>query len=192
MSEDLFVLPRVDQERTGKIRLHPSGRFVNPLDLRPEDVDIWDIAHHLSNICRYTGACPAFYSVAQHSVYVAQDLRDSGAVPDLVMAGLLHDAAEYVFNDLASPVKRDPRMQWYRDMEHEATRLIYRVFGLDPELLAQTKPADDAVFHREVATWWGGGYTGGFIHPWHPVHARNVFMEHFISIQSARDLWNKL
>jgi uncharacterized protein len=168
-------IPRDAQERNGKIRTF-TGLYVNPLKLRATDIRIADTAHHLSNICRYTGACPAHYNVAHHSILVARRLMYWGAPPQLQLAGLLHDAAESYFNDLASPVKHDPRMKWYRDMEHEATRMIFCVFGLDPDLLPATKEADDAVFRDEVATWWGGA---DLIRPMAPQPAERLFLSTF-------------
>ncbi len=155
MPEYITDVPRWLQEKRGCIGVRPSGLYVNPLHMRARDIRIEDIAHHLSLICRYTGACPYHYSVGQHSILVSEYLRAEGASAELQLAGLLHDSAEYVLNDLASPVKHDPRMKWYRDLDHELTRLVLYVFGVNPDLLLVTKPADDAVFHREVTTWWG-------------------------------------
>lgn len=167
---------REHQETVGKIRLHPSGLYVNPLAMRARDIRIGDIAHHLSNLCRYTGACPKHYSVAQHSVLVSMRLQELGCSREFQLAGLLHDAGEYVFNDIASPVKRDPRMKWYRDLEHETTRMIFCVFGVNPDLLASTKSADDAVFRAEVATWWSGQE---LIAPMRPFEAEIAFLTRF-------------
>ena len=64
------------------------GKF-NLLDPRAEDVSIEDIAHALTNLCRYNGHCRPFYSVAEHCVHVADLCR-----PELHYAALLHDAAE--------------------------------------------------------------------------------------------------
>lgn len=168
-------MPRVEQERKGCIRTY-TGKYVNPLQLRAEDICIEDIAHHLSNLCRYTGACPSFYSVAQHSVLVSRQMAGGlpGLSATLEMAGLLHDAAEAYFNDLASPVKHDPRMAFYREAEHATGRLIFQVFGLDPGLLPLTKAADDIVFQRETASWWTV-LGKGSIEPWEPEVARHKF-----------------
>lgn len=66
-----------------------TGRQFWPLDPRAEDIDIRDVAHHLSLICRFNGAGRAFYSLAQHSCLVADTLD-----APLKLWGLLHDAAE--------------------------------------------------------------------------------------------------
>lgn len=71
-----------------------------PLALTPDQVHLEDIAHALALKCRWTGHTREFYSVAQHSVHVAELLP-----PHLQMAGLLHDAAEAYLPDVASPIK---------------------------------------------------------------------------------------
>lgn len=169
------TMPRTDQERKGKIRTF-SGLYVNPLRLYPDDIRISDIAHHLSLICRYTGACPDHYSVAQHSVYVGERMWARYQTAEAALAGLLHDAAEAYFNDIASPVKHDPRMQWYRDLEHEATLMIYAKFRVDAHWLALTKPYDDELFRDEVASWWGESL---LISPWSPERAERAFLDCF-------------
>lgn len=174
-NEFIVTAPRIEQERQGRIRTY-TGRYVNPLALQRADICIEDIAHHLANLCRYTGACPQFYSVAQHSVLVSARLRLWGSSVRVQLAGLLHDAGEAYFNDLASPVKHDPRMQWYRDAEHEATRMILTVFGLDPDLLTLTKKADNAVFDDEAASWWGHRVT---VYPSSPRDAESAFLKWF-------------
>lgn len=78
-----------------------SGKQFWPLDPRPDEVCIEDIAHHLSMVCRYNGACHQFYSVAQHSVLVSDNLPKH-----LALVGLLHDAAEAYAGDMIRPLKR--------------------------------------------------------------------------------------
>lgn len=89
-----------------------SGGRVNPLDLKPEDVNPIDIAHALSNSCRYTGHPDKFYSVAEHSVimydYFAKDLASqySEKEADSILSWLIHhDDDEAYLLDLAAPLK---------------------------------------------------------------------------------------
>lgn len=146
----ITTMDRDRQDTKGKIRMCPSGRYVNPLALRADDLDIVDIAHHLSIVNRYTGGTPMPYSVAQHSVWVSHQFKDR----DLAFAGLMHDAAEAYLNDIASPVKRSPVMAGYVDAMGKAERLIFATYGIDWPLMAAIKPADDAAFLAEVKSFW--------------------------------------
>lgn len=166
---------RADSDGRRRIRTF-TGKLVNPLAMCPDDIDIQDIAHHLSNECRYLGACPEHYSVAQHSVLVSQQFESW----TMRLAGLLHDSAEAYLKDMPSPVKRDARMAWYVEVEHELTRMIFKKYGLAPELLHDTKTADDGVLLDEIGSFWGGreGQTQIVI-PWTPLTAEQSFMAHF-------------
>ncbi len=44
-----------------------TGQKVDPFNPDPDTINIEDIAHHLSMLCRFTGAVKKFYSVAEHS-----------------------------------------------------------------------------------------------------------------------------
>jgi len=83
-----------------------TGKRFHFLDPQPEEIDIIDIAHHLSLLCRFTGACREFYSVAEHSIRVADILPR-----ELKLAGLLHDAAESYTNDISRPVKYSHKLE---------------------------------------------------------------------------------
>jgi len=108
-----------------------TGRVFWPLDPRPSEVHIADIAHALANQCRYAGHTLAFYSVAQHSVLVANHLP-----PELAKWGLLHDASEAYLVDLPRPVKRI--VQGYVEAEEQVMAAIAMQLGLSwpmPELV---------------------------------------------------------
>jgi 5'-deoxynucleotidase YfbR-like HD superfamily hydrolase len=78
-----------------------TGKQFFPLAPTPEQIDIEDIAHGLAYQCRFNGQTRHFYSVAQHSLIVA-DL-----VPKrLRRAALLHDAAEAYMGDMVKPLKQ--------------------------------------------------------------------------------------
>lgn len=83
------------------IQVGVTKRKFYPLDPRPEDVDIRDIAHALSNVCRFAGHTRFHYSVAQHSF-----LASVYAPPESALPALLHDAAEAYMGDIARPWKK--------------------------------------------------------------------------------------
>lgn len=99
------------------IQMYPSMKLVNPFDLRIEEIDINDIAHHLSMICRWGGGTPGFYSVAEHSVRVAAKLPDK-----LKLWGLLHDAAEAYLGDHVRPMKC---RTYFSDQPYDETGSTY-------------------------------------------------------------------
>jgi uncharacterized protein len=86
------------------IRMH-SGVDVVLGRPAPDMIHLRDIAHHLSLINRFNGATETPYSVAQHSVLVADLLFAKRCAPHVVMGGLLHDAHEAYLGDTATPVK---------------------------------------------------------------------------------------
>ena len=57
-----------------------SGNLFWPLLPNPADVRIEDIAHALSNQCRFAGHSHTFYSVAEHCVRVSQLCRREDAL----------------------------------------------------------------------------------------------------------------
>lgn len=87
-----------------------QGYYGEPLyigDIQPQDVDDRTIARVLSRKCRFGGMCSSFYSVAQHSILVAEPFRGT----DLYLPALLHDAHEVYtgMGDMPRPVK-----EWLR------------------------------------------------------------------------------
>jgi|HubBroStandDraft_1064217.scaffolds.fasta_scaffold347435_1 hypothetical protein len=77
-----------------------SGKKVTPLDLKPEQVDLESVAHHLALKCRFGGACREFYSVAEHCV------RGSRLIaPSYRLAFLLHEVDEVYLDDIRRPIK---------------------------------------------------------------------------------------
>lgn len=113
-------------------------------DPKPEMVKIEDVAHALSNLCRFTGHTAPFYSVAQHSVWVADCLILWDAPRHVVRAGLLHDAAEAYYGDLSSPLKR-AFGSCYRTVSESidiAVRQALSVTDIEPVYRQMIKAAD--------------------------------------------------
>lgn len=78
-----------------------SGRMVDLLDVKPEDIHFDDIAHSLAQTCRFVGHTKRHYSVAEHSINVARLLPEP-----IKIYGLLHDAHEAYIGDISTPLKR--------------------------------------------------------------------------------------
>jgi hypothetical protein len=125
-------------DRVGDWMQTYTGRVFYPLDPRPEDVDIIDVAHSLSLQCRFAGHCRFHYSVAQHCLLVARLVP-----PEQALAALLHDAAEAYLVDLPRPIKRSPGVgPAYLEAEARVERVVRERFGLPAELTPEIHRAD--------------------------------------------------
>jgi hypothetical protein len=134
----------------GKINsyMHNVVHLANP---DPDTVCIEDIAHALSNICRFGGHTKEFYSVAQHSCLVSYL-----APAHLRLEALLHDAAEAYLGDVVKPLKvlmkqitSPATLDGYAGMEARFQRLIGEKFNIDPKAFALVKPFDTRALEIE-------------------------------------------
>jgi hypothetical protein len=92
--------------------------------IEPATISLLDIAHHLAQINRFTGACKRPYSVAEHSLLVCDLLEQFGITdPAVRLAGLMHDAHEAYTTDLSSPMKQLIGKPW----QIEEKRIQYAV-----------------------------------------------------------------
>jgi 5'-deoxynucleotidase YfbR-like HD superfamily hydrolase len=110
-----------------------SGRKIDVSNPNPADIVIEDIAWALSRMPRFSGHSIPYtpYSVAQHCIQVAEDLKDYG--PDVQLYGLLHDAAEAYINDLPSPVKHIPEIHAViKKLEDSLMTAIYTSLKITP------------------------------------------------------------
>lgn len=127
-------------ERNGGWFLTYSGRKFYPVDPRPEEICIEDIAHHLSLVCRFGGAVVEFYSVAQHSLIV-EEIKPG-------LQSLLHDATEAYMGDMVRPLKLS--MPEYRAAEQNLWRVVCEKFALNPEMDCELKRADNVALVTEM------------------------------------------
>ena len=124
-----------------------------------EDICIEDIAHALSHLCRFGGHCRDFYSVAEHSVRVAEAIEDEGGSRIEVAAGLMHDAAEAYVGDMVWPLKQ--AMPDFRAVEERIERAIADKFGLPhplPEIVKKFDLVLLATEKRDLMQCVGGGH----------------------------------
>lgn len=163
-----------------------TGKAFWPLDPRPEEVDIFDIAHALSNICRYTGHVRRFYSVAEHSVLVSRLVPQEHA-----KWGLLHDASEAYIADIARPVKR--HLTEYAAIEKRLMLAIAERFDLPWPEPPEVKYVDNRILHDEKDQLFGKhaprswdlpeGPFGVEIDGWTPQWAKTFFLKKWEVVQ---------
>jgi len=105
-----------------------SGHEFSTLNPCAKDVKIEDIAHSLSNICRFNGHSRFFYSVAQHSIAVQQMMKEDNCSIYLQLCSILHDATEFVTCDLPTPWKCC--IKGFKEIENGIEDAIFDAFGI--------------------------------------------------------------
>lgn len=167
-----------------------TGRYFNLVSPDPWTITIEDIAHALSNVCRFAGHCRTFYSVAQHSLVVSRSVS-----PERALEALLHDAAEAYCGDVTKPLKSV--LPDYRKVQTGIELAIAKRFGLPPELDPEIKFADLVVLATErrdlmpkcLAEWEclaGLQPLPGRIEPLLPVDAEGEFLNRFRALGGPR------
>lgn len=124
-----------------------TGRSFYPLDPLADEVAIEDIAHGLAMVCRYGGHTRKFYSVAEHSIACSYYVE-----PQFALHALLHDATEAYIGDMVRPLKNDPSMLEFRQIEALVEVAIAERFDIEWTLEARTavKVVDDRIIVDEV------------------------------------------
>jgi hypothetical protein len=165
-----------------------TGRQFWPMDPRPHEVFIEDIAHALSMICGFGGHCRRFYSVAEHSILISR-----AAAPDHKLWALLHDASEAYIADIIRPLK--PSLIGYREAEQKVMRAICVRFNLHLELPPAVKALDRAILmdERDQAMAeppqpWDGDVPplGVELQFWSPARAKREFLSVFKTLAERR------
>lgn len=170
-----------------KVQLR-SGTLFDYADIKNMRFDIEDIAHALSNMCRFNGHTNKFYSVAQHSVLVSELVPEEHA-----LAALLHDAAEAYCGDMVSPLKQ--LLPVYQSIHATIEQNLYRSIGVEWPVHACVKDADIKMLATEVrdlmtphpAHW---AFISDqvpceeIIHPLPPMGAKELFLDRYFSLQA--------
>lgn len=107
-----------------------SGKRINIADITADDIQLVDIAHHLTKICRYGGALDLnqHYSVAQHSLVLSWYAEQNGYNLDVQRALLMHDATEAYLGDIVSGLKK--LLPDYKDIENKVYSLIMNKYNI--------------------------------------------------------------
>lgn len=168
-----------------------SGRYFDYT--KPEDFD-WnpdDIAHGLSNQCRYGGHCDPFYPIAQHLVIASYAVE-----PGYEFEALMHDGHESFYLDVMTPFKI--LMPQYRRLEDRGERAMRKHFNLPAEMSGPVKIIDRVMLatekrdlmHPDGGNW---GILEGIeplpekIVGWTPTQAKANWLSRFEELHAA---WN--
>lgn len=161
---------------------------------RPEESDVTlnDLATALSNICRFSGHLPCFYSVAQHLVNTSRIVH-----PRYSFDALMHDTSEAFTNDLPTPLK------WafpvFKELEIKIEVAMSKKFGFKYPYHPAVKQADtemlilEKLYVKKDDSIWPN-YTGIKVehllekvdlNPWSPSEAKNRFIERYIELNDS-------
>ncbi len=171
-----------------------SGRRLHPFNPAPDEIEIGDIARSLSRKCRFSGNLSDrwgdnIYTVAQHSVYTSMLVKHD----ESRLWGLLHDASEFPFGDMVSPVKtRFPEYKAAEEVFAAAARIKFNT-PFNDLIEADVNWADLEMFFSEAAEltnmvgehWVGDDATYTMydidpdFRPWNPFEARTRFLARF-------------
>ncbi len=127
-----------------------TNKHFDPVEPDVKLLDIFDIAHSLSLICRANGHIKYFYSVAQHSIACAREAETRGLSREIILGCLLHDASEAYLSDVTRPVKKD--LKYYLEVEDRLQNIIWEFFigrELSEEEKKQIFEIDDVMLSVE-------------------------------------------
>lgn len=181
-----------------------SGAQFNYNDPASSDVTIDDLAASTSNICRFAGHLPRFYSVAQHLVNASRVVE--GITGDIangaVFDALMHDTAEGFTNDLPTPLK------WafpaFKELETSIESAMSKKFGFEFPYPAVVKEADTIMLILEkfyvkgdMSIWpayetWTEEKVAPYLqyvdlNSWQPVRAKREFLERYNKLKALQN-----
>jgi hypothetical protein len=177
-----------------------TGRKFNFNDLMNNDIQILDIAHALSMTCRYGGATKYFYSVAQHSVYLSEEILKDTHDQFLSFDALMHDAEEAYVGDMKTPLKS--MIPVFSEIALQVDKGIRQKFAhlnLASEMQEKTKEYDRRILlderkalmiqseHKWDMESDGTEPLGIYIEPWSPARAKMEFLEMFMFLTGERN-----
>lgn len=163
-----------------------SGILFDVFNPNSDDIKINDIAHALSNICRYGGHSPKFYSVGQHSVLCS-------LVPGTYqeqMEALMHDSSEAYLADMPRPIKRN--LSEYIRVENNLLEIIFKKFGLTFPLTERVHKIDNDILEFEYISFFDDTDNNPNFDFWTPEKTKSAFLERYkelkIKIESEQKI----
>ena len=183
------MTPELDDQWIGLL----SGAQMNYNRPEESDVTLDDLASALSNICRFSGHLPSFYSVAQHLV------NTSRIVPaQFAFDALMHDTAEAFTNDLPTPLKW--ALPVFKELEVRIEGAMAKKFGFNYPYPPEIKIADTQMlllekkYVKKDYRDWPNYRDIEFEHlaklvdlkPWQPCRAKREFLDRYYELTNEQ------
>ena len=157
-----------------------TGKKFDYEEIESNVLCIEDIAHGLSNNCRFNGQCRKFYSVAQHSILLSQLVSKENR-----LVALLHDATEAYMPDFPNPLKK--YLPEISRLEKRIWFAVAKTFGLDEEIPEEVHEFDRRICSTELVELFKDFHLAKslsiykpidklFIKPWTPEKAKKAFL----------------
>lgn len=183
------VTPKLDDQWIGLL----SGAQFNYNRPEESDVTLDDLASALSNVCRFSGHLPCFYSVAQHLVNTSRIVA-----PEFAFDALMHDTAEAFTNDLPTPLKW--ALPIFKELEVKIEAAMAEKFGFNYPYPPEVKQADTEMLileklHVKKDDRYWPNYDGIVVDhlvdkvdlkPWQPQRAKREFLERHEELLNAK------
>lgn len=134
-----------------------SGRRFWLLDPSPDEVEIFDIAYGLSRLPRFNAATLGpIYTIGQHSVLGTDFIED-----EFKLHFLIHDAPEYLYHDIITPLKK-LLSPLYQDLEEKITDCVATKFNIvwTEEAIKRVKEIDQLMLVNEQESLTPFGIAG--------------------------------
>jgi uncharacterized protein len=160
------------------MKVCPNGLLTHSLVIfdvlnpKIEHLRMKDIAHALSNLCRYGGHSPEFYSVAQHAVLCSY----FPGTPLQQLAFLHHDDSEAYLVDMPRPIKKN--LKEYVVIEENLQSIIFPWLGLEYPYSQEVHEVDDNMLKIEYKAFFGDeGENDPNFEFWSPKEAKQRFLD---------------
>ena len=177
-----------------------SGRALDFMDPRADDIDLHDIAHALAFTCRFGGHVHTFESVAEHAVLVSKIVGEQSEDPLLAFAALHHDDHEAYVGDIPTPLK-NALGGAVSVIAHGLDKAIARYLGIDVELFHHPliRDADEQALYIEARALrahmsielWGAGpdITTDLRLQWAPVgYGSTLYLDQHVQLAEMLNL----
>lgn len=177
-----------------------AGKF-SLLTPNPRDVNWLVVANAISKICRFAGNTRGHYSVAEHSVRLADAIARAGGNRAEQLQALVHDAHEAFCGDVTRPMRRAIQaldfnaFKTWEDIERRCQRAVFVAAGCESVLTDRVDHFDAMIGDAEATLLLGNerpdvsqfvweALTAGDSLGWDYEHASVVWLDRFTTLRA--------